>query len=402
MLLHEENMNETLYLIRFGELSLKGENRGFFEKRLRKNIRRKLQPYSCDITIQSGRFYLRSQDAPERAVREVLSTTFGIVGFTKSIRCPKDMDRVRSAALDAAAELAMEQPGSRFKINCRRTDKGFPLTSYDIACDIGGAVLDAHPSLKVDVKKPDWSIGIEIRDAAYIYGRMEKGPGGLPVGCAGRGVLMLSGGIDSPVAGYMMAKRAIKPDAVYFHAYPYTSDEALEKVKKLASLLAPFTGGMRLHVIPFTEAQLSMKKQGRAEELTLHMRAAMVQIAEMVAVEIGAKALITGEALSQVASQTIDSIAFTGSFSTMPVFRPLIGLDKEEIIGIARKIGTFETSILPYEDCCTIFSPEHPLVHPDRVKLSKSYLDLELEELLQKALMEREIFIFPPHGFENG
>ncbi len=394
-------MNETLFLIRFGELSLKGENRGFFEKRLRRNIRKKLQPYQCDITIQRGRFYLRSSDAPVDAVREVLSTTFGIVGFTRAIRCSKNMEAIRSAALSAVSELVEEHPDSSFKINCRRTDKGFPLRSYDVACEIGGLILDTHPSLRVDVKKPDWALGIEIRDAAYIYGKMEKGPGGLPVSCAGRGVLMLSGGIDSPVAGYMMAKRAIKLDAVYFHAYPYTSDEALEKVKTLASLIAPFTGGIRLHVIPFTEAQLNMKKRGRSEEITLHMRAAMVQISEMTALEIGARSLITGEALSQVASQTIESLTYTGSFSGMPILRPLIGLDKEEIITIARKIGTFETSILPYEDCCTIFSPKHPLVHPDREKLTKAYHELGLEDDLAKAFRDREVFTFPPHSFNT-
>jgi tRNA uracil 4-sulfurtransferase len=392
-------MDERIYLIRFGELSLKGENRGFFEKLLRKNIKRKLQPWPCTVTIQRGRFFLECPEAPDDLIKEVLSTTFGIVGFTRAWKCKKTIESIRSAALSVAREEVEIHGTSSFKINSRRADKSFPLSSYEISCDAGDLICSTFDTVHVDVKKPDWSIGIEVREAAYVYGRMESGPGGLPVGCACRGVVMLSGGIDSPVAAYLMAKRGIKLDAIYFHAYPYTSDEALDKVKQLAAILAPFCGGMRLHVIPFTEAQIAMKKGRRSEEMTLHMRAAMVETSVMLAEEIGAKALVTGEALSQVASQTIESITFTGSFSSLPVLRPLIGLDKQEIITVSQKIGTYETSILPFEDCCTIFSPKHPLVHPDKEKLTLTYRKLMLDEELKKAFQEREIINLPPHTF---
>jgi thiamine biosynthesis protein ThiI len=394
-------MKESLYLIRFGEIALKGDNRIFFERLLRKNIKKKLLPYRSELRMHSGRVYLRCQEAPEEAVRSVLSSTFGIVGFTKALRCDKRIEEIREAASLIADEIASDGKLQSFKVSARRADKSFPMTSYEIACDIGARIAGAHQEFHVDVKTPDWVLGVEIREAAYIYGRMEKGPGGLPVGCAGKGVVLLSGGIDSPVAAFLMAKRGLKLDAVYFHAYPYTSNEALDKVKKLAEILAPYTGGIRLHVIPFTEAQIFMKQRGRSEELTLHMRAAMVEIADMVAADTGAKALVTGEALSQVASQTIESITLTGSFAQRPIFRPVIGLDKEEIITIARRIGTFETSILPYEDCCTIFSPKHPLVHPNKELLTTAYRSLSLDEELKRAYEDREVYLFPPHSFQK-
>jgi tRNA uracil 4-sulfurtransferase len=394
-------MDNRIYLIKIGELTLKKGNRAYFEKRLAANIRKKLSPCRAKVIIKNGRFYLTDTDASEEHIFRVLSSSFGIIGFTRAIVTKKKIEAVIAAAVKAALEAYADKPFTTFKIEARRADKQFPLSSYEIACRAGDAVRTALPGIKVDVKKPHLSIGIELRESAYIYGAMHPGPGGLPAGSAGRGILLLSGGIDSPVAGYLMAKRGLSLDAIYFHAYPYTSTEALDKVKTLASLLAPFTVGLRLHVIPFTEAQLHLKKHGKAKELTLYMRAAMVETANLLAKRRKAKALVTGEALSQVASQTIDSIAFTGSFSINPIFRPLIGMDKEEIIRIARKIGTFETSILPYEDCCTIFSPEHPEVHPKLEKSREAYFELEMQEELQRAFREREVFSFLPSGGED-
>lgn len=387
-------MNKALYLIRIGELSLKKGNRGFFEKQLRRNIRKKIKPYSSSIRIQNGRFFLSSEDAPTEVIEQALSTTFGIVGYTRALEADKEQTAIREAAKIIADTVKKRKPASSFKVEARRADKSYPLSSYQQACDLGNTVGEHCPDFTVDVKNPDWVLGVEIRDKAYLYGDMHPAPGGLPYGSAGKGVVMLSGGIDSPVAAYLMAKRGLALEAVYFHAYPYTSDDALEKVKTLAKKIALFTGGIRLHVIPFTDAQLLIKRRGSAKELTLHMRAAMVQVANKVAADCGGKAIITGEALSQVASQTIDSITFTASFADFPIFRPLIGLDKEDIIRVARKIDTFETSILPYEDCCTIFSPDHPDVKPNCEMLRKEYEALEIEEEVEKAFANRRVVHF--------
>lgn len=396
-----ENHSEQkqVYLIKVGELTLKKGNRRYFENRLAENIRKKLSPHRGRVDVRNGRFYLTAPKAPEEHIRRTLSTCFGIIGFAPAQVVPKEIDTIVSAAVTAAREAFDQGRGfTTFKIEARRSDKRFPLSSYEIACAAGDAVLRSLPETGVDVKNPDLTIGIEVREEAYIYGALQGGPGGLPTGSAGKGILMLSGGIDSPVAGYQMAKRGLSLDALYFHAYPYTSREALEKVKDLASILAPFTNGLRLHVIPFTEAQIHMKKMGKPRNLTLYMRAAMVETANLLAKRRRAGAIITGEALSQVASQTIRSIAFTGSFAKVPVFRPLIGMDKEEIISIARRIGTFETSILPYEDCCTIFSPDHPEVNPDPESTREAYLELEMKELLLQAFKDRETFTFLPSG----
>ncbi len=385
-----------LYLIKLGEICLKGENRAFFEKRLKNNIKRKLKGLKPSFRIQKGRFFLEvnTGESAEENVFRALETTPGIVGFSKALQLPKEFDLIREAAV-ALTEGVFDTPKS-FKVLARRADKSFPLDSYGIACELGGDILDAYPNSRVDVKAPEVTVSVEIRDKAYIYcsAGSHKGPSGLPVGVAGKGLLLLSGGIDSPIAGYRMAKRGLRQDAIYFHTYPYTSDEALQKVKDLAKLISPYLNGTRLFVVPFTKAQLHINSHSNAEETTLLMRYCMVRIANMVAEVVRASALVTGESLSQVASQTLESITFTDSASKIPVFRPLIGLDKEEIIQTARDIGTFQTSILPYEDCCTIFSPKHPLVRPDKDALTASFDKLGIEELLEEAAKNCERFDF--------
>lgn len=388
-------MMNNLYLIKIGEISLKKGNRAQFEKQLRFNIKKKLNSPS-KITIQRGRFFLETDENNIQNIQYALSTTPGLVGFSRAVKVKKDIESIKKAALDFATELTKEFPTGTFKIETRRADKGFKYSSYEISSLVGEYLLDSIHSLKVDVHNPDWTINIEVRDLAYVYGAQEKGAGGLPVGSAGKGMLLLSGGIDSPVAGYLMAKRGLRMDAVYFHAYPYTSDDALEKVKSLAEKIAPFLSGLSLFVVPFTEFQLLLKQKAREEEITLLMRAGMVKIAELISKNRGNICLVTGESLSQVASQTVQSIRYTGSETDLPIFRPLIGMDKEDIIKIAKSIDTFETSILPFEDCCTIFSPKHPLVNPDISKLKNSFTMLEGKELLKEASEKAERIYFKP------
>jgi len=378
------------YIIKIGEIALKGKNRRLFEKRLKANIRSELQGTGASVSGGFGRFYLSPGEAENARVEEVLSKTFGVVSFAQIHSAEKTVESITAHALDICNEMGDRITGTSFKIEARRSDKSFPLSSYEIACHLGDKLCQRFSHLSVDVHKPDWILSVEIRENAILYTSQKKGPGGLPVGIAGRGLLLLSGGIDSPVAGYMMAKRGLELDALYFHAYPYTSDEAKEKVIKLAKIISPYTGGLCLHVIPFTDVQLILKEKSREEELTLLMRACMVKIAEKLAVKKRADCLVTGEALSQVASQTLKSISFTGSMTHLPIFRPLIGMDKEEIIHLARKINTFETSILPFEDCCTIFSPKHPLVNPNLEMMTDSYESLHIDAELDKAVKNNE------------
>ncbi|ORC34424.1 tRNA 4-thiouridine(8) synthase ThiI [Marispirochaeta aestuarii] len=395
-------MNRELtahYLIRVGEIGLKGNNRRMFEQQLKENIKRRLKGLEARVTGGRGRFFLELFSGNPAVAEEVLASTFGIVAFARVRVSEKDMEAIRATAAELLQkEVRASASGTlSFKINAKRTDKSFPLNSYQIAVELGDRLTRDIPGLTVDVKNPDVSLQIEVRDKVYIWGPQSAGPGGLPVSCAGKGILLLSGGIDSPVAGWMMAKRGLKLDAVYFHAYPYTSDEAKEKVVQLARILAPWNGGMNLFVVPFTKTQLKIKERVPKEAVTLIMRAGMMQVAHMAAEERGAGALVSGEALSQVASQTAGSMRFTGSVTDYPVFRPLIGMDKEEIIRTAERIGTYETSILPYEDCCTIFSPKHPLTSPNFSKILGIYRQAGLENELTEAYEESERIYIPPY-----
>lgn len=389
MEIDKKDMN--LYLIRLGEISLKGLNRGFFEKKLKNNIKLKVHPYRSLLTREKGRFYLYVDKAcPEETVVKILKTTFGVVGFSKAIVCEKNWDEmVKNASILIENEPFACGTGT-FKVEARRADKSFFMNSYQIEAELGGVVLDRYPNMKVDVKHPQKELRVEVREEVYMYTSPVEGPGGLPVGTAGKGLLLLSGGIDSPVAGWRMAKRGLKQDCLYFHAYPYTSEQALQKVKDLARIIAPYNQGTTLVVVNFTECELWIKDHSKEEEHTLMMRACMMKVANMIAKKRECKVLVTGEALGQVASQTLESMCFTNSMSEIPVLRPLVAMDKGEIIETARQIGTYETSILPYDDCCVIFSPKHPLVRPEVEAQTKSFLDMNIDELLQKCVDEAE------------
>ena len=388
----------NLYLIRLGEISLKGLNRNFFEKKLKNNIKLKIHPYRSLLTREKGRFYLYvSKDCPEEIILKTLRTTFGVVGFSKALVCDKDWNQIVANAKALIENEPFADGTGTFKVECRRGDKNFFMNSYQIESELGGVVLDRYPDMKVKVKNPEKELRVEIRDKAYMYTSPIPGPGGLPVGTAGKGLLLLSGGIDSPVAGWRMAKRGLKQDCLYFHAYPYTSDMALQKVKDLARIIAPYNQGTNLVVVNFTECELWIKDHSKEEEHTLMMRAGMMKVANMIAKARECKVLVTGEALGQVASQTLESMCFTNSMSELPVLRPLVAMDKEEIISTARQIGTFETSILPYDDCCVIFSPKHPLVRPEVDQEQKSFMDMNIDELLAKCVSEAEEFEISYH-----
>jgi len=377
----------TLFLLKYGELSLKGSNRDQFIRRIVEDIRSRLAGVDCAISREWGRIYLEVPDAEQVRAAEALSRTFGLVGFSRTLLVTKDMERIRDAAAVLAAEL-LASKGPRFKVEARRSDKSFPLNSYGIACELGAFLTDRFPDLQVDVHNPDWILHVEIRKQASLSGPVQGSPGGLPLGSSGRGLLLLSGGIDSPVAGYLIGKRGLAIDAVYFDTPPYTSPQARDKVARLAAILRGFATDLRLFVVPFTDVQLRIRQHARREESTLLVRASMMRIADLMAPGLGSQCLITGENLGQVASQTVESMHFTGSLATIPLFRPLIGLDKDEIIRLARSIGTFETSILPYEDCCTIFSPAHPVVRPNFERMQRSFRRLEADELIGKASRE--------------
>jgi len=380
---------QSLYLIKYGELQLKGQNRGQFERRLCSNIRHALGAgSSAELERRHGRLLLRTTAGPAE-VRRTLEHTFGIVGFSRALQVDKDPARLAEAALELGPGLAAEH-GGRFKIEARRSDKSFPLDSYGIACELGELLRQRLPGLTVDLHHPDWVLHVEIRERAYLYGPPSPAPGGLPVGSSGRGLLLLSGGIDSPVAGWLLAKRGLAVDAVYFHTPPYTSEEALEKVRELCRNLAPYLGAVRLFVVPLTAVQLRIRERAPLEQSTLLIRACMVRVADSLARREGCGCLISGESLGQVASQTLPALRFTGGMTGLPLLRPLIGMDKAEIVTLARRIGTFETSIRPYPDCCSLFAPPHPLVKPDHERMLASFAGLEVEGLLEQALREAE------------
>jgi len=375
----------TNYLLKHGELTLKGGNRKNFENILRRNLTALLEGTGAVITMRNGRFTVSCPQEMEEKAEDAFQRLIGIAGWAKTRVAEKTQEAVINACVEEA-KLLVEKGINSFKVESRRTDKSFPLDSYQIRCLSGDAVLRELPGLKVDVHKPGAVIEVEIREKAYIYGNSRQGRRGLPVGSAGRGLLLLSGGIDSPVAGYMMASRGLSLEAVYFHAYPYTSEKAKEKAVKLAEITGRYTMGLRLFVVDFTPIQIRIKERAPQSWRTILLRMAMMDNAEKLALNRGCKCLISGESLSQVASQTIENISCTQSRIKLPVLRPLIGMNKEEIISIAENIGTYKTSILPYEDCCILFSPPHPVLRGDPAEAGKLYETLELEPLIEEAL----------------
>ncbi|MDR1278120.1 MAG: tRNA 4-thiouridine(8) synthase ThiI [Treponema sp.] len=373
------------YLLKPGELTLKGGNRENFEGILKRNLMKMLRVYQARVEIRSGRFFVYCPEEDSAGVEEALGRLMGISGWARTRQCEKTGAAVLAAVAEEGKKL--REAGLRtFKIEARRTDKSFPLDSYGIRCAGGNAVLEAVPGLTVDVKNPQGIINVEIREKAYIYGNTRRGLQGLPLGTAGRGLLLLSGGIDSPVAGFMMASRGMGIDAVYFHAWPYTSEEARQKVIRLAEIVGRYTLGIRLHTVGFTGVQKRIKERAPLPWTTVLLRMAMMECAEKIALAAKAKCLITGESLSQVASQTIENLICTQSRIKLPVLRPLIGTDKDSIIRKAEAIGTYTTSILPYEDCCVLFSPPHPVLRGSAEEAGKLYESLEAGPLIQEAL----------------
>ena len=380
----------TLYLLKPGELTLKGNNRKEFEHTLRRNLAKMLQGSGARVFITKSRFFIHCPEHEEEKAEYALRHVFGIAGWAKTKPCEKNIDSVIEACVEEA-RLFFEKGKRTFKIEARRTDKSFPLDSYAIRCAAGDAVIKAIPEYKVDVKKPELVINVEIREKAYVYANAEQGLRGLPTGTAGRGLVLLSGGIDSPVAAYMMASRGMSLDAIYFHAWPFTSDEAKQKTKTLAGIVNSYCLGLRLYIVDFAAVQKRIKENAPEAWITVLLRMTMVECANILAKKKKLKCLISGESLSQVASQTIENIACTQSTASIPVLRPLIGMNKEQIIRIAETIGTFKTSILPYDDCCTLFTPPHPVLRGNVDEAKELYAKLELHELLDKALEKCEI-----------
>ncbi len=384
------------FLLKYAEIGIKGKNRFKFENALCEQIRRKLANVEGDFTVirQQGRIFVEAQGEfdSEEAVQE-MGMVFGVTGISPvEVVEEKDWDHLAQAAADFVAKQ-YDSPDFSFKVKCRRSDKHYPMTSPEVCMELGGYLLERFPSLTVDVHDPDVVIWVEVREKAYLYSKVFPGAGGMPLGTNGKAMLLLSGGIDSPVAGYMIAKRGVYIDAVYFHAPPYTSERAKQKVVDLAKLISRYTGPIHLHVVDFTEIQLAIYEQCPHEELTIIMRRYMMRIAETLAERNHCLGLITGESIGQVASQTMHSLAATNDVCRLPVYRPLIGFDKQEIVDIAEKIGTFETSIQPYEDCCTIFVAKHPVTKPEIKQIRKSEQNLaeKIEEMVQTALDRIEV-----------
>ena len=389
-------MNEVL-LLKCGELVLKGLNRGRFEDKLLAIVRRRLArlgQYEV-YAIQSTLYVEPQEGAPIEAALEVCRKVFGVVAVCRAAVCQKNMADICSTAVEYLKE-AMKSAAT-FRCQAKRSDKKFPLKSPEIARDVGGALLAAYPHLKVQMDGAQTEVHIEVRDKnAFVYAQRIKGAGGMPTGSNGKALLLLSGGIDSPVAGYMMAKRGLELEAVHFFSYPYTSEQAKEKALNLARLLAEYCGRVRVHAVPFTQIQDQIRRSCQQDLFTVLMRRFMMKIAERVARRQGCGALITGESLGQVASQTMEAIGVTNAACSLPVLRPAIGMDKEEIVAISRQIGAFETSILPYEDCCTVFTPRHPQTKPKLEAVLAEEGKLDVEGLIQEAMQSVETILCRP------
>ncbi len=394
-------MKEVI-LVKYGEIILKGLNRSKFEDMLIRNIKKVVGKENI-LSVRKAQAVIYIDPAPHTdadTVIEKLRKVFGIVFIAKAGVFAKDMDTILSEGADYVCESMYGS--ATFKVEAKRSDKKFPFKSPEICREMGGAILSRLHKIKVDVLNPDVTVRVEIRDnEAYIYAdsARSEGCGGMPTGSSGKATILLSGGIDSPVAAWMIAKRGVELDAVHFFSPPYTSERAKEKVIELARIVASYTGRFNLYIVPFTEQQLAIRDNCPEDHLTLIMRRMMMMTAERIALKNNSLALITGESLGQVASQTIQALGVTNSvMTTIPVFRPLIGMDKDEIVTIARKIGTFETSILPYEDCCTVFTPKHPTTKPTLEKIMESQSKIDMEYWVNKAVEETDWVLIEPNS----
>ncbi len=377
---------DNLLLIRYGEIYLKGLNRPYFLRALLARVKEAVKPLGGQVWLKDARLFVQGVSDMDACIQRV-TKVFGVHSVCPAVRLPKaDFEQVCAQA----AEMMRGMTGT-FKVDARRSDKRYPLDSPEINAKMGGYILRNVPGLKVDVHHPDHVMNVEIRDEAYLYVKVIEAAGGMPVGTGGKAALLLSGGIDSPVAGYMIAKRGVELCAVHFYSYPYTSERAKEKVLDLARIISQSCCGIKVFVVPFTDIQLKIHEKCADDYTTLIMRRFMMRIAEKIAQREGAEALITGESVGQVASQTMTALHMTNMVVSMPVFRPLIGFDKIEIIRYAEKIGTYETSCLPYEDCCTVFTPRHPATHPKLEKILESEARLDGDALIEEAIRNTEI-----------
>ena len=392
-------MATNVILARMGEVTLKGLNRGRFEAQLMNNLRYRLRSFGKVSIFQSqSRIWIESKEEgnpyfeTEESAKELMTAVtqvFGIVSVSLARKFQGDINDIDKNAEEYVKNLLASNPSYKtFKVECKRGNKKFPMNSPMICEEVGAWILEHFENLSVDVHNPDFILHVEVRDDNYVYAGKMMGHRGLPVGTAGKGMLLLSGGIDSPVAGYMMASRGMPIDAVYFHSYPYTSEQAKQKVVDLAKIVSRFSGRMNLYIVDFTKIQLDMVKNSPHDMLTVVMRRVMLQIAEQIAKKNDCKCLITGESLGQVASQTLEAISITNEVVDMPILRPLIGMDKEATVKISRDIGAFETSILPYEDCCTIFVAKHPKTHPKHVDIEEAEKNLDIEAMVKQGVEE--------------
>lgn len=388
---------KVTYLGKLGELTLKGSNIKSFENKLVRNVRDFLKHIPADVSLLAGRLYLEVDEQFCHQAEYCLNHLIGITGWAKTVICDKTIASITKTATELG-KAAKENGAKTFKIEARRSDKSFELNSYEIMKAAASELFD-NDILKVDVKNPDVTIYVEVREKCFVYTDSNKGCRGLPVGTSGKGLLLLSGGLDSPVAGYRMMRRGMKIECVYFHSYPYTSDEAQKKVEDLAKILSTYGLQTTLNIISFTDVQMLIKEKAPENWSTLALRMCMMQAASMLAKHINADCIITGESLGQVASQTLENMKVTESKSELPLLRPLVALDKEEIIETAVSIGTYETSILPYEDCCVLFSPRHPVLKAELNEAIDIYTKINPDELIQKAFATREVKHF--YAFES-
>ncbi|MEW9124165.1 MAG: tRNA uracil 4-sulfurtransferase ThiI [Thermotaleaceae bacterium] len=383
---------KKILIIRYGEIALKGLNKSYFESKLMGHIERNLKLLGKTKVYKSnGLVFADIQNLDEDEAIEQVTKVFGIVSVSPAYTFEIDMDQIYQAALEHTRQRIQEGGYKTFKVESRRGNKQFPMNSLEIAREVGGYILSRVEDLKVNVHNPELVIHVEIRDKAYIYSKRVQGLGGLPLGTNGKAMLLLSGGIDSPVAGWMVAKRGVLIEAVHYHSYPFTSERAKEKVVNLTKILSQYCGTIRMHSVNLLPIQKEINEKCPPEEMTILSRRFMMKIAERIAIQSECNGLITGESIGQVASQTVQGLTVTNAAVSMPVFRPLIATDKTDIIEVARKIGTFETSVLPYEDCCTVFLPKRPVTKPKLERILQSENKLDIEGLIQEAIDNMEI-----------